>query len=241
MVLGGGTSRGWHPTEETKQKIRRATKERLSDPTNHPLYGKHHLQGESNPMYSISPKERMDEETYNQWYEKHKQYWENPSTKGKHIWENKQHPSLGTHLSEDQKENLSIKAKERFLNPENHPMYGRQQTDFCKEQVGAAHRGHKNWNTNAIYSVELNEIFWGSKEAHDTFGVDSSGIIKCCRGKRKTCGKHPVTGEPLHWLYVEDQTQQDGTVIKGAITLGYITQQQFENYLYELKEGNGVL
>lgn len=241
LVLGGGTSRGWHPSEETKRKIGEKTKERLSDKTNHPLYGKKHLQGEANPMYGISPKDRMNKETYLRWYEKHQLYWENPTTKGVHIWENKRHPSLGTHLSDKQKENLSIKAKERFANPENHPMYGKHQTDFCKDRVGAAHRGHNNWNSNAVYSIELNTIFWGAKEANDALGADSSGIIKCCRGKRKTCGKHPDTVESLHWLYIEDQTLQDGTVIKDAITLGYVTQHQFDNYLYELKKGNDKL
>lgn len=237
LVLGGGTTRGWHPSEETKQKIGAATRDRLSDPSNHPMYGKQGMVGEDNPQFGISPKERMDEETYLQWYEKHKPYWENSPTKGKHIWENKQHPNLGTHLTEEQRDNLSTKAKERFLNPENHPMYGKQQSDLCKERVGEAHKGYNNWNTNAIYNIELNTMFWGAKEASDILGADSSGIIKCCRGKRKTCGKDPATGVSLRWLYIEDQVLKDGTIIQGAITLGYVTQQQFDNYLYELKKG----
>ena len=236
LVLGGGTSRGWHPTEETKQKIGNATRERLSDPTNHPLYGKPGMSGENNPQFGVSPKDRMDENTYKQWYEKHKLYWENPSTKGSHIWENKQHPSLGTHLSDERRENLSIKAKERFINPENHPMYGKHQTDFCKERVGDAHRGYNNWNSNAVYNVELDAIFWGATEVYNVLGIDSSGIIKCCRGKRKTCGKHPITAKSLHWLYVQDQVSKDGAVIQGAISLGYITQEDLDNYLNNLKQ-----
>lgn len=241
LVLGGGTSRGWHPTEETRQKIGKAAKERLSDSINHPRYRKPGLSGEANPQFGISPKDRMDEDTYNQWYEKHKPYWENPTTKGVSIWENKQHPKLGTHLTETQKANLSTKAKERYKNPENHPMYGKQQTEFCKEQVGAAHRGYCNWNSNAVYNIELDKIFWGAKEASDLLGVDASGVIKCCKGKRKTCGKHPVTSEPLHWLYAQDQVLKNETVTQGAISLGYITQQDLDNYLNNLKQkGNDL-
>jgi hypothetical protein len=236
LVLGGGTSRGWHPSEETKRKQSEKAKERFADPINHPMYGKPGLSGEKNSQFGVSPKERMDEETYKQWYEKHKKYWENPSTKGKRIWADKQHPKLGTHLPDEQKKVLSKKAKERFSNSENHPMYGRKQTDFCKKQVGDAHRGYNNWNSNAVYNIELNTIFWGAKNVKDVLGIDPSGVIKCCKGKRKTCGKHPTTGEPLHWLYVKDQEQKDGTIIQGAITLGYITEEQVNNYLNSLKE-----
>lgn len=236
LVLGGGTSMGWHPSEETKRKISEKTKERLSDPTNHPMYGKRHLEGESNPMFGVSPKERMDEETYQQWYDKHKQYWENPSHKGKHIWEDKPHPNLGKQLSDNTKEKISFTAKERFINPENHPMYGRSQTDNAKKAVGDAHRGYKNWNSQVVYSVELDKLFWGVTEAAQQLNCDSSGISKCCRGKRKSCGKHPLTGESLHWKYANDLIEQDGSVINGAITLGYVTQKQLDEYLNNLKE-----
>ena len=223
LVLGGGVSRGWHPSEETRTKISEKAKIRLSDPTNHPMYGKQGLSGETNPQYGISPKERMDEETYNQWYEKHKLYWENPSTKGKHIWQDKIHPNLGKQMSDEQKANLSTKAKERFTNPKNHPMYGKAQSDFCKQRVGDAHRGYNNWNSQLVYSPELDRIFWGAKEVFDEFGFDPSGIAKCCRNKRKSCGKHPTTKEQLHWLYADDAVKQE-----------YITQQELNNYLNSL-------
>lgn len=31
-----------------------------------------------------------------------------------------------------------------------------------------------------------------------------SNIIKCCKGKRRSSGKHPETGERLRWMYKED-------------------------------------
>jgi group I intron endonuclease len=223
LVLGGGVSRGWHPSEETKIKMSERAKIRFADQTNHPRYGKPGLGGERNSQYGISPKDRMDKETYNQWYERHKTYWKNPTTKGVHIWEDKIHPKLGTHLTREQKDNLSEKAKERFVNPENHPMYGRPQSNLCKERVGDAHRGHNNWNTKPIYAIELDKIFWGAKEAYDEFGFDPSGIIKCCKCKRKSCGKHPVTKENLHWLYANNAVEQ-----------GYIAQQKLDDYLNNL-------
>ena len=236
LVLGGGVSRGWHPSEETKRKISDAAKIRLADPTNHPMYGKQGMSGEHNPQYGISPKDRMNEETYNQWYEKRKPYWESPIIKGVHIWEDKTHPKTGTHLTQEQRDNLSEKAKIRYEDPENHPMYGKSQSDFCKKRVGDTHRGHKNWNTQLVYAIELDRIFWGAQEAFNEFGFDPSGITKCCRHKRKSCGKHPDTHEPIHWMYVYDVVYDEPTVINGAITLKYVTDERVNNYLKELKQ-----
>lgn len=235
LVFGGGVSRGWHPSEATKRKMSDVAKIRFADPTNHPMYGKSGLVGENNPQYGISPKDRMDKETYDQWHEKHRQYWEHPTTKGTHIWKDKEHPKTGTHLTQEQKDNLSEKAKIRYENPENHPMYGKSQSDFFKQRVGEAHRGYKNWNTQLVYSIELDKIFWGAQEISEEFGFDPSGIAKCCRYKRQSCGKHPVTNEPMHWRYVYDAPQDDLFTLNGAITLGYVTEERVNNYINELK------
>lgn len=72
LVYGGGTTAGYHASDETKKKIGDKAKKRLSNPKNHPRYGKDGLKGKENPMFGISPKERMDEETYKTWYTKQK-------------------------------------------------------------------------------------------------------------------------------------------------------------------------
>lgn len=52
-----------------------------------------------------------------------------------------------------------------------------------------------------VYCVELDEIFNSIKEATDKLNIRSN-IVNCCNGKIKSAGKHPETGEPLHWKYV---------------------------------------
>jgi hypothetical protein len=64
--------------------------------------------------------------------------------------------------------------------------------------------GQKELNTmkdKLIYCVELNEYFVTTLEAKRKTGVDASSIGKACRGERLSAGKHPETGEPLHWQY----------------------------------------
>ena len=35
------------------------------------------------------------------------------------------------------------------------------------------------------------------------YQISNQNISKCCRGRLKSAGKHPVTGEKLKWEYVE--------------------------------------
>ena len=55
------------------------------------------------------------------------------------------------------------------------------------------------------YSVsQQGEIFNCIKEATEIYNsTDKSSIVKCCKGKRKSAGKHPVTGEKLVWKYLD--------------------------------------
>lgn len=65
--------------------------------------------------------------------------------------------------------------------------------------------GKSNPRSRAIYCPELNREFWGAMEAYYEFGIDFSRIGKVCKGLANYAGLHPITGEPLHWVYV-DQT-----------------------------------
>lgn len=63
--------------------------------------------------------------------------------------------------------------------------------------------GKNNPRATAIYSPELNESFWGAKEAEDKYGINHTSISSCINGKLKHAGKHPITGEPLTWQKIE--------------------------------------
>ena len=73
------------------------------------------------------------------------------------------------------------------------------------------------------HCIELCTIFVTISEAIKTIGVKN--ISQCVRKIEKSAGKHPETGEPLHWLYVEE-----------AIEQGYITQEELDDYLNGLRE-----
>lgn len=92
------------------------------------------------------------------------------------------------------------------------------------------------YDGNPVYCIELSQIFYSAKDASKQTNIDSSGIIKCCRGKQSYAGKNVLAQQYFHWLYVRDCVKQDDTVIQGAISLGYITEEQLDEYLNNLKQ-----
>jgi len=196
-------------SQDARERMSKAAKERLSDPTNHPWYGKHlpektilkirntltgKMVGEKNPNY------------------------------GNHKLAGVNNPMYGKPVSQETRE----KQRQAKL--------GKKASEETKRKQSEKRKGYKNGKANAVYCVELNEIFWGQQEAVEKYGFNRCCIGDCCRGKQKTAGKHPVTGEPLLWKYVYDQEKQDGVIIPGAITLGYITEEQVNEYFNNLKQ-----
>lgn len=66
--------------------------------------------------------------------------------------------------------------------------------------TGEAHHGHK-----PVYCPELDEYFWGAAEVQQKYGINRSSVTQCCKqhGYHRSAGKHPYTGEKLHWFYVD--------------------------------------
>ena len=63
----------------------------------------------------------------------------------------------------------------------------------------------ENPNAKKVVCVETGKVFDSMKEASEWMGhAGHSKISACCNGKRKTAGKHPLTGEKLHWMYLKD-------------------------------------
>lgn len=100
---------------------------------------------------------------------------------------------------------------------------GKIPSSKTREKMSKSRTGYKNPRSHPVYCVELNQIFWGAQDVENQYCFGNTCITACCTGGQKTSGKHPITGERLHWLYVED-----------AITQGYITQKDLDSYFNAL-------
>ena len=68
-------------------------------------------------------------------------------------------------------------------------------------------------NKKQVRCIETQQIFEtvteASKWCQDGKTTLKSHIAEQIQGKRKSCGKHPVTGESLHWEYVFNKGEQN--------------------------------
>lgn len=153
------------------------------------------MSGENNPNYGLTGENHY-------LYGTHRTDETKQKIREKALGEN--NAFYGKHHTMESRKKQSDAQKERFKNPENHPRYGKHASEETKNKLRESFSGEKNPACRAVYCYELDEYFWGAKEAEQKYGICSSHISSCCRGKRKSCGKHPETGEKLHWVYVDE-------------------------------------
>lgn len=105
---------------------------------------------------------------------------------------------------------------------ENNPMFGKKHTEEARTKIGLAtieraknenwrksigdaNRGEKNGRCHPVYCPELDEYFWGAQEVEDKYNIFATSVLRCCKGKRKHAGKHPITGVPLSWISMKNK------------------------------------
>lgn len=59
-----------------------------------------------------------------------------------------------------------------------------------------------------VFCIELNKIFDSLRQAGKETNIAYHHIKACCDGNQKYAGRHPETGEPLHWKYINSPPTQ---------------------------------
>ena len=69
-------------------------------------------------------------------------------------------------------------------------MYGKRHSEESKQKMSQAKKGKISFRRNLtnVYCVDLDIAFDDATTAGNILNLDSSGILKCCKGERKTCG-----------------------------------------------------
>ena len=92
---------------------------------------------------------------------------------------------IGVRRSEETRKRISKNHAD--MKGKNNPMYG-----VC---------GRHAPSSRMVICITTKKIFNTVKEGSEFYKCDSSGIIKCCRGKKKSCGKLS-NGVKLVWRYL---------------------------------------
>ena len=88
------------------------------------------------------------------------------------------------------------RLKERFSG-EGNPMYGK----------GDRQLGANNPSAKEVICLNTKQVFDTITLAKQWCGSDCS-IAAVCKGKYKTAGNHPITGERLSWMFYEDYLKE---------------------------------
>ena len=65
-------------------------------------------------------------------------------------------------------------------------------------------KGKPSNNQKKVICLETLQVFDNSEKAGKWCGVSRTSISNHLNGYSKHAGKHPITGEKLHWMYHED-------------------------------------
>ena len=127
-----------------------------------------------------------DNEGKKKWYFLHRVVWE--SVTGEQIPKGFEINHRSEVKTENFFANLELMSHKQNIN------YGSRNERSAKsqsKQVGAFNR-----------NGELVIAFQSTMEAERETGIKQQSISACCNNKQKFAGKHPVTGEKLHWRYL---------------------------------------
>lgn len=115
----------------------------------------------------------------------------------------------GRKLTDEHKQKIGLASKGHTLSDDarnkiRDAITGIKRSDQTRERISNGRMGENSWRRRSIYCIELNETFWGIEEAHQKYGFNSASLCSHLRGRYKSSGRHPETGEPLHWIYTDN-------------------------------------
>ena len=75
-------------------------------------------------------------------------------------------------------------------------------TEETKKKISKTLKGENHPQAKRVICITTGETFNCILEAERKYNVAHQDISKCCKGKIKSAGKHPATGEKLVWEYL---------------------------------------
>ena len=107
----------------------------------------------------------------------------------------------GKPKSEEAKRKMSDSLKGKPSSHKGKPHSEETKRKQSESQKGK-HAGGNNPMARSVICLETKQAFDTIKDAQEWLG--KGDIKQYLRGKSKYAGKHPITKQPLHWMYYED-------------------------------------
>ena len=75
--------------------------------------------------------------------------------------------------------------------------------EWCTNKYNSNYGKRNEKTKKKVLCITTGEEFDSETEASLKTNTQVAHISKCCKGKRKSAGKHPITGERLKWKDIE--------------------------------------
>lgn len=117
------------------------------------------------------------------------------------------------HITDEGKERIRVANTGRIMKEETKQKLrdaniGKKHTQETKNKMSESRKGKKypERKGKKVICINTGKIYNRAKDAGIELNSCPSSIIKCCKGKRNSCGK--INGEPARWMYYEDYLKQ---------------------------------
>lgn len=104
------------------------------------------------------------------------------------------------HFTETSKEKLRLANTGKIMSDEVKSKISNTLTGTIRSEETRQKMSDNHANKHPVFCPQLDEHFDTMLDVTIKYGIPRSNIDKCLKGKRKTAGKHPVTGEKLTWV-----------------------------------------
>ncbi|MBP3931432.1 MAG: NUMOD4 motif-containing HNH endonuclease [Peptostreptococcaceae bacterium] len=119
---------------------------------------------------------------------------------------------------ENLKHAYDIGLKKKPIGADN-PNYG---IKFSEERIKkmtrnrAYHYGENHERAKKVICINTGEVFNSMIDAVNKYNLSYTTLVNCCKGRKKSCGKHPETKAALKWCYLDQyKLKQKYIDIKG--------------------------
>lgn len=162
------------------------------------------LYGKLNSMYGVSPKERMDSDTYQKWKENIKKNASKSAsrkiiclTTGE-IFNSITQASLTYDIQDS---DIGSCCRNKLFSAGRHPETKEEMVwQYYDEYELGIVKPEKS--KTRFYCLTTNEIFYSAIEASNKYGIPACDIVLCSQGKNAYAGKY--NGKVMQWMYYDE-------------------------------------
>lgn len=173
-----------------------------------------HQRFELSPEEYAETRKIFSDSIKTKWQEKHyrdrqianlKRRWENPDYRKK---QSDRRRMLNYQMWSDPefKKRMGKKVAERLAKRSNKDLIQSQETMRKVSNNLWQNPEYIKQHCSPVHCLETGEYFFKQQDAVKKYGINSTGISNYLKGRQHSAGKHPITGEPLHWESVTWET-----------------------------------